>query len=269
MESWGNTIVAADGGFSFAHVPPGRFILDIVPGRFADSTAPQEFATTKLIVNGDNASGIVITTRPGITASGRVIVPATATGRKLRIGAVPSEAGALGFRGAAGSALVDEKGRFQMQHVTGSVLFRLFDSQPDLVLRSVTLGDVDITDTPYDSTNGDVSDLAITFVEQAQITGTARNSRGEQVKDFRVALFPATANSASLSARFVRTAAPDSNGRFHIGALPPGEYVAVAVEAFDDGEEWDPAFRQTVVGRAKRVAVKDGQTLTIELPYVE
>ena len=65
------------------------------------------------------------------------------------------------------------------------------------------------------------------------------------------------------------TGTADPNGRFHIFRLPAGEYLGVAVDSFERGQEWDPAFQQRVLPSARRFALKEGQSLTIELPYVE
>ena len=67
----------------------------------------------------------------------------------------------------------------------------------------------------------------------------------------------------------MRTGSADPNGRFQFIQLPAGEYLGVAVESFEQGEEWDPAFQQRVLPAARRFTLKEGQTLTIELPYVE
>src|SRR6185312_11432850 len=123
--------------------------------------------------------------------------------------------------------------------------------------------------SPYDSAGGDVTGLAITFVEQAQISGTIRNARGEQVRDYRIVLFPASRMPEVRAMRFVRTATSDQNGRFQIGGLIAGEYMGVAVASFENGQEWDPAFRRSAVRSAKRFAITAGQTLTIELPYAD
>ena len=67
----------------------------------------------------------------------------------------------------------------------------------------------------------------------------------------------------------MRTGGADPNGRFQFIQMPAGEYLGVAVESFEQGEEWDPAFQQRVLPAARRFTLKEGQTLTIELPYVE
>ena len=285
MGGWGNSAVAPDGRFSFANVPPGQFALEVMPQReiFASRALPAsgelqtspEFARTSITVGGNDISGVAVTTKPGITVSGRVVfsgrMPATVDVAPVRVNAVsanPEEFGrGTSFRPDNG--VIDDAGRFQIRDVPGQVLFRLSGLPVDLALRSVTLNGIDITDRPYDTVNGDLAGLAIVIGEPSRVNGTARNARGEPVRDFRVALFPANAKPTLLTARFVRTAGADPSGRFEVMQLPAGEYLGAAVESFEQGEEWDPAFQQRLLPAARRFTLKEGQTLTIELPYVE
>ena len=60
--------------------------------------------------------------------------------------------------------------------------------------------------------------------------------------------------------RFVRVVRPDQQGRFETRGLPPGDYLAVAVETLEQGGQWDPAFRKQVEPTAKRFRLTEGQT---------
>ena len=289
MGGWGNSPVAADGSFSFANVAPGQYLLEVEPRRAAydartgaqmregaDLAQMPESARLSITVGGSDIAGLAITTRPGITISGRVVFPGNTPpkhpdGPDPRVyasSANPEDEG-RGISLRPGDGVPDEKGRFQIRGVSGHVLFRLVSLPATHILKSVTLNGADITDRPYDTNNGDVTGLEILMGEPAQINGTARNARGELVRDFRVSLFPAHAKPSSLTTRFMRTASADRNGRFQFIQLSAGEYLGVAVESFEQGEEWDPAFQQRVLPAARRFAIKEGQTLTIELPYVE
>jgi hypothetical protein len=288
MGGWGNSPVAADGSFSFANVPPGQYLLEALPSRQtfvtqggavtrqgAEPASSPEFARMSVAVGGSDIAGLAITTRPGITASGRVIFtsrtpPKNPDGTALRVyasSANPEDEG-RGVSLRPGDGVIDESGRFRLRDVSGQVLFRTVGLPLNQVLKSVTLNGVDITDRPYDATSGEIAGLEVAIGESAQVNGTSRNARGEPILDFRVALFPASAKPSLLSARFMRTGSADQSGRFQF-QLSPGDYLGVAVESFEQGEEWDPAFQQRFLPAARRFTLKEGQTLTIELPYVE
>jgi hypothetical protein len=285
MGGWGNSSIAPNGSFSFANVPPGQFILEVMPARdmFVSQGARQtepaaspEFARASVAVAGNDVAGLTITTRPGVTVSGRVLFqngmpPKTVGSTPLRITATSPnpEDGARGPSIRPGNGLIDETGRFQIRDVSGPVLFRAAGLPSDAVLTSVRLNGVDITDRPHDASSGDITDVEIAIGQSAEINGTARNARGEPVRDFRIALFPAHARPSALTMRFVRIASADPNGRFLLRQLSPGEYLGAAVESFEQGEEWDPALQQRLLPAARRFTLKESQTLTIELPYVE
>ena len=287
MGSWGNSAIAPDGSFSFANVPSGQVVLEVMPprqafvaqglapGQASEPTASPEFARMSITVGGNDMAGLAITTRSGNTISGRVLFrggmpPKNFDNNPVRITATPPnpEDGARAMSFRPGNGLIDEAGRFQLRDVSGPVLFRAAGLPPDVVLKSVTLNGVDITDRPHD-VSGDITGLVIALGEPAQIIGIARNARGEPMRDFRVAVYPAQAKPSVLTARFVRTGRADPSGRFQLMQLPAGEYLGAAVESFDQGEEWDPAFQQRLLPAARRFALKEGQTLAIELPYVE
>jgi hypothetical protein len=288
MGGWGNSNVMPDGSFSFANVPPGEYVLEVIPpremfvaqpgavSRQGEPATSPEFARVPIAVGGTDVAGLVITTRPGITVSGHVVFqskmpPRNPDAAPLRVGVTspnPEETiRSMFFRPDNG--VLDESGRFQIRDVSGQVLFRPNGLPANLVLKSVTLNGVDITDRPYDATNGEIAGLEISLVEPAQVNGTARNARGEPVRDFRVVLFPANAKPSFLTTRFMRTGSADPTGRFELMQLPAGEYLGVAVESFEQGQEWDPAFQQRLMPGARRFTLKERQTLTIELPYVE
>lgn len=291
MGGWGNASIAQDGSFTFANVPPGQFILEVMPSAqmtFAGAggvvvtqgppgaTSTQEFARVPVTVGGGDIAGLSIVTRPGATVSGRVVFqsetpPKNTDGTPIRIivaSADPTEVWRAAASGPNNGA-IDANGRFQLQNVMGPVLFRTGTMPSNLLLKSVVLNGVDITDRPYDASSGDANGLEIVVAEQAHVVGTAANARGEAIRDFKVALFPAGVKPGLLTTRFMHTATADPNGGFQINRLPAGEYLGVAVESFDLGAEWDPAFQQRVLPAARRFALSEGQTLTVVLPYVE
>jgi hypothetical protein len=170
---------------------------------------------------------------------------------------------------SANNGVIEPSGSFQVRGIAGRVLFRPGPLPNDMVLRSVTLNGVDITDRPYDAANGDVTGLEIVIVDQGQVSGTARNSHGEPVRDYRVLLFPGNGKPSPQTTRFMHTGSADPTGRFQLIRLPAGEYLGLAVESLEQGQEWDPSFQQRVLPSARKFVLNEGQALTIELPYVE
>src|SRR5215218_2983370 len=188
-EGWSETSVAADGSFNFARVPPGRYLLEVDPPRGgANATQTPESARMELTAGEADVAGLIVTTRPGISVSGRVLSPASMLAKisdrsVLRINAAspnPDDS-TQGFTSLEGrNGVIEPSGRFAIRNVFGEVLFRPFPLPDNLVLKSVTLNGKDITDKLYDAdaANGDVSGLEIVVVRGAELNGGAKNDRG-------------------------------------------------------------------------------------------
>src|SRR5262249_14327340 len=132
--------------------------------------------------------------------------------------------------------------------------------------KSVTLNGVDITDVPYDAKGSGVTDLEMIFTDrQTNLSGAVRNSRGEQIKDYTVAILPTNLPEGTVQSRFIRTVRPDQQGQYKTQGLPAGSYVAFAVESLDQGGLYDPAYQQMMKPRGKSFTLSDGQTLTLDL----
>lgn len=65
--------------------------------------------------------------------------------------------------------------------------------------------------------------------------------------------------------RFIESARPDQQGRFTIHGLPPGKYVAIAVEYLEPGEERDPDLLQQWRPRGTSFTLSEGETHALDL----
>ena len=276
------TAMQNDGSFTFANVPPGEHFIDVRPSGIAATTvagaapAADEFATVPVNTTGQDITGLVITTGPGATISGRLIFdgnakpPQPTTAQPFRVvpgSADPSTPMMMGI--TPDSGVVDETGQFHILGATGQLLFRT--AVPGWSLKSVVLNGVDITDTPFDAKPAaNITGLEVTVTDrQTNLSGVVKNAAGETVKDYVVAIFPATAREGILGTRFTRTIRPDQQGRYQLRGMPPGDYVAVAVESLEQGGEWDPAFQQQMKPRGKSISLSEGQTATLDLTLVQ
>jgi Carboxypeptidase regulatory-like domain len=271
----------ADGTFSLANVPPGEHVIDVrpMPGPPRATASPDqsedEFASIPVTIGNQDVTGLVITTGPGATISGRLVFDGTSqkpTAPQLRVGVTPADISnpmammSMGF--TPDNGLVDENGAFRLRSVNGSVFFRT--GAQGWNLKSVTLNGEDITDTPFDAKpSSNVAGLEITLTDrQTSLSGIVKNAQGDATKDFVVAIFPAEPKIGAAATRFTRTIRPDQEGRYQLRGLPPGDYVAAAVESLEQGGEWDPAFQQQMKPRAKTFRLNEGQVLTLDLQLV-
>ena len=259
-----------DGRFSAANIPPGEHFIEVSP-----RPGDEESASVPITAGGQDIVDLVITTHPGTTIAGHVVFEgAPAPDQSLRVYASSPDPGSPGpmrmFDNNQGA--IDEKGRFQIRGLYGRAVFVVAPAAgaaapPRWFLKSVMFNGENITDVPLDvSTISDGSSLEIVLTDkQTTLAGTVRDGRGQQMVDYTVTVFPEQAREGAMSARYTRVVRPDQQGRFEIRGLPPGNYLAGAVESLEQGGHWDPAFRKHIEPTAKRFRLTEGQTATIDL----
>ena len=129
------------------------------------------------------------------------------------------------------------------------------------------LNGTDITDTPLDiPSEGEISGIEITLTDTlTRLSGTVTNARRETVNDYVVVILPERLKKVcclgALPAPFARIRKAGMKSE----DCRAGDYLAVAVPAFEFGNEWDPAFRKQVEPIAKHFRLTHGQTATLDL----
>ena len=259
-----------DGTFSLGNIPPGEHWLEVLP-----RGSGEESASVAVTAGGQDITGLVITTHPGATISGQVVFDgAPAPGKSLRI--MPSAPDPFGpqpsriFDGTQG--VVDENGTFQLRGMFGRAIFNVTPMSPGTGLpnwsvKSVMLNGQNITDVPTDvSALSDSARLEIVVTDKrTTVSGVVRGARGETVSDYTVVIFPQSLKEGMLAARYTRVARPDQQGRFEVRGLPPGDYVAAAVDSIEQGGQWDPSFRKQIEPNGRRFRLTEAQTATVDL----
>jgi hypothetical protein len=270
--------ILSSGRFVVPNVDPGEYVLEIRLTGTAVASGPRptlEFAFVPITVGSDDITGFIVTTSPGVPVSGRVIFDGTAPPPRagtVRISATPEEdaRNVISFSGPEGSA-IDESGRIHIPSVAGRILFRTSPLPDPWMLKSATLNGTDITNTPLDTTGvRSVTDLEIVITDQqGRLIGYAKNGRGETMTDFRVVTYPYNPAAGDVPIRYMHNTQPDQTGRFQIGRMPAGEYIAAAIQGVVLGQEWNPSLRKRIEESGKRFTIKHGETLEIELPFLQ
>ncbi len=275
MSMRGLTMAGPDGRFSVANVPPGEHFIEISPRPGDD-----ESASVPITSSGQDITDLVITTSPGKTISGQVIFEGASAGQQsMRVNASSPDPGSPPLTRIYDNTqgVIDEKGRFQLRGLSGSrAVFNAFPATPSMgaptwFLKSVTIDGENVTDVPFDlSTARDDTKVEIVMTDkQTTISGIVRNIRGEQVNDYTVVMLPERLKEGAIASRYTRTVRPDQQGRFQARGLPPGDYIAAAVDSLEQGGHWDPAFRKQIEPTAKRFRLTEGQTTTVDLTLAQ
>jgi hypothetical protein len=252
-----------DGAFTITSVPPGRYILR---ARADDGETPQ-FGAQPVSLNGEDITDATVVLSAGATVSGMLtFLPGQADPpepAQLRISAPSTDQSDFGPQP---NARVDKEGRFTLTGVSaGSHLIRAGgNTTRGWILKSVTVGGRDVTDTPIQVRSGDaVSNVVVVFTDrQNEVTGTVSDEQGAPVPDFTVLAFPTDSSLWRPQARQIMTARPDQTGTYRIRGLPPGEYYLVTVDPTEQGEWFEPAYLDDHRAGAVRVTLAESDVKT-------
>ena len=273
MSSSGMGNVAADGSFAVSGIAPGDHSIEVRPQPRSGESGG-EFASVPVVVSGADITNLRIVTGKAANLSGRVIFEGTSkrdTGfGPLRVFMMPSDPmnRQMFFGGAdpMTNGVVDENGNFQLAGASGRV-FLMVSTPPLWVIKSVTLDGNDITDEPLELTGKQsISGLVIRLTDKlTQISGRVSDGRGQVLRDYVVVIQPAEAKEPIVASRWIRTARPDTSGRFETRGMRPGRYVATAVEALEQGRQFAPEFQEQLRRGGREFSVREGESVALDL----
>ena len=78
-------------------------------------------------------------------------------------------------------------------------------------------------------------------------------------------MFPAEHELWTPESRLVAAGRSDQHGQFTIIGLPPGRYLAAAVEYLELGEERNPELLDRLTVRATQVTLQEGESKRLNL----
>ena len=273
-------VMAADGTFVFANVPPGDYVVQAMRAR-EQNRGMSEFGAQLVAVVDREPAPLVITTSPGATWSGRTVYEGDGLARRVTeqapsVMAFPVDfdrAPAIGGGTYAGSTSPD--GSFSMSGLHGPTRFQLMGRQDTWYLESITIGSLDVTDTPFDFGNGTQTVTGAEVVISnagAAISGHVTDASASPVSNYSVVVFPTDRTKWFVTSRFLRLARPTQDGSFEVTGLPPGEYYVAAtdpIEGNDVSGDWLKSETLDQLSfRATRVTLTERQRLMTVLRLI-
>ncbi len=134
-------------------------------------------------------------------------------------------------------------------------------------IKSITVNGTDVIDTPLEVKPGEeLSGVEVTLTRQmASLTGRVTNAKGQPTSDYVVALFASDVSKWGVMSRYVYAVRPDQSGTFTVKGLPGGDYLAVALDYLEPGEEGDPEALERLRPVATSVTIGDGEAKTLNL----
>ena len=255
--------VAADGSFELTDVPPGDYVLQALGG--PGPGTPLEFGAEYISVAESDLPPVSIKTSAGVTLEGRFIVEgmSDAPMRESLLRAAPTDPD----RSPPPSGpVVFSDGRFYLTGLFGPMRLTVPSPLPGWYLKSMTIGGVDVTDVPFDFGFGDaiVPDAEIVLSSAgASIVGSIVDGTGARANAFSVVAFSTNRANWFAGSRHLKRASSGLNGRFDVNGLPPGEYFVAALGAGGAADWQAPETLQSLIPRAARVTVREGQSQTM------
>jgi hypothetical protein len=218
-----------------------------------------EFGSVAVTVADRDITDLLVVTSPGATAAGRVVFEGDAkpafSPQTVSMAAVPFEFYTMP---TGGTVRIREDWSFEATGLSGRRRFRLNAPPAGWYLKSVTHEGTDVTDTGLDfKEGGAVSGLEIVLTERAtELSGGVQGSNARAVTDYVIVAFSSDSAKWGFQSRFIRSARPNQDGRFSIKGLPADDYIVVALDYLEPGEESDP--EQLAQWKTKGTAVTLG-----------
>jgi protocatechuate 3,4-dioxygenase beta subunit len=256
--------VARDGTFVVPGLRPGTYRLRVVDFINDDGAS----TSREVVVGTEDVGGVALTIGPGVKARGRVIFdPPSPDARPtdVRIIAADDDRHEQARTGLPPAANPD--GTFELSGLSGHqmIMAMVFDPTPWLS-KSVQVAGVDVTDTGIDFREQDVEGIEIVMSQKhTNLTGTATDESGQPVTDAAVVVFADNPSQWGPYTRYIGMDRPDQTGRYTIRALPAGEYRAIAIDDFEEGEERDRDVLGAWRERGTRFDLSDGESKTLDL----
>jgi hypothetical protein len=275
-----------DGTFRLTNVAPGTYSLNVSSGgRGGRGGGPPmlepgdpsvEYASIPITVAGEDIENLGVQTSRGLTIRGRLVTegtPPSFSPSQLTVVVESRDSeGSPTLMFAGGRPSVRDDWTFELTVFPGARSVRVLGIPDGWQLKAVTLGGDDVTDSGFEVRAGQSPGaLRVVLTSQVtEVTGTVSDSRGDAVRDYTVVVFPEDRALLDLpSDRYMRTAQPDQDGRYRIEGIPPGQYLAVAVESPGDDGYPSPEMLESWRSLASPVRLVEGERKNVPLKLAQ
>ena len=265
-----------DGRFATSSLSPGQYTVLVETSRRSDG--PPLWAMADVFLASGEPSRVTMTLAPALTVTGQVVFEGATLPRPKDLTRLSVTLFAVGPMRATTAASVDAAGAVS---ISGVIPARYMvrasvpptamatppaAGSPTWTLRSVTLGDRDVTDQAIDISAAGTSGLVVTFTDRvSELSGIITSPDGSPATDYFVIAMPADRDMwLPLSRRIVSTR-PDRAGHYTFRNLPAGDYrIAVTTDLVPQDLQ-DVATLGALVGQSLPVTVVFGEQRTLDV----
>jgi hypothetical protein len=270
------TATGPDGQFAFRNVPPGRYTLQTFDfgARLSDAgnlgAAPFGYLTFRAGDQVDTGHLTVRVPAPRVLRGHITFETGAATPvpkpEAVAVSAIPVDFESAPMAGGPAPFTVHDDWTFEVLAMSG---LRVVTARaPGWWLKSVTVDGKDVTDSPLDFREYDVTGVELVFTTRTTtLTASLAVPKDHTVSDYNVLVFAAEDTKWTARSRYVTLLRPNQRGAFTIQGLPPGQYYAVPVGALTGGEWQDPDYLRARLtsGEATPFSLSEGESQTVTL----
>jgi hypothetical protein len=264
-----------DGAFAFDAVPPGRYVLAArasSDGAMAlrYDAARALWASTELVVDGQDILNVVLSPVPGITLEGRLVFQGQRAPPRL------SDFRGMGLpltsRVVPGSpvAMIDGAGRFSVYGVPPGTYWPDFQAgirNPlgAWWLKSIVIEGREMLDAPLELRSSSTGAI-VTFGDAASdLRGRVVLPTGEPATNCTVVVFPVERSGWFFNSRRIAAVPIDGQGRYVVRNLPPGDYLIVARPDLDQFEWFNPLTLEKLAPVAAKLTIGNDEAVTFDI----
>jgi hypothetical protein len=279
---------APDGSFEFTGLTAGAYVIQAIPngairGANGEPVPARYSGRASVLVSREDVTGLVLRVDSGAALAGRLVMD---DGSPLPTPPSPAPAPAPGLVAAPGLrvSLVDaeqtftpgnlgaqpaSEGGFRIEAIPPAKYYiSVQPLPPDMFVKSMRAGSLDVTRAPLDLTSGGPGTLEIVLsAKGGVVSGVVRGRDGGTIPRIAVALWPEVPDLGN-SASGVRTTATDDNGAFRFTGLRPERYRLAAFEDVDRAFLRSPDFLGRFNAKSKDFAVTENARLEASLEPV-
>jgi protocatechuate 3,4-dioxygenase beta subunit len=256
-----------DGSFIIRNLSPGKYLVAV---RAGDDQG--EFAELPVTLADGDVTGLTLVTSPGTILAGQLMFETEprqpVTPQQFRFRARSTKAGSL-FE--PGHLEVRPDWTFEVRVHKGPVLIRADHLPEPWILKAVLHSGVDVADSGIDIARGErVDGVRILLSSRvATVSGRIKDPSGRTVTSGTVVVFPEDSSHWGPLSRYLHAGRPNQEGRYELGHLPPGRYLAVALARMDEEKNEEPEYLERLRGYATPFEIRDGEQRTLDLELAD
>ena len=269
----GSSMVRPDGTFQISGLAPGSYTLNVQPMRMGPNVDPNpEIGRLDVTVSGGDLENLLIVAARGGIVRGHVVTddgtPPPFKPQQFRVFANPADPDQQMFGGGSQPKVNDD---FTFE-ITGLADRVLIMASVDAMggswsLKHVFREGTDLIDRGLDVPPGTVvEDIQLVLTQQVtELSGAVTDDRNRPVTDATVIIFPADRELWRLGSRRLRIARPDTEGKYRMRIVPGEDYLVIAVQNLEQGQQGDPEFLDRAREAAARLSINEGEKKVLDV----